>query len=387
MTAVSILFWASAAALFHSYVLYPLLVRVLTTGRKPNAVVYDRETPPPVTVIVAAHNEERIIERKIDSIFTGGYPKDKLHVIVGSDRSTDRTDEIVMRCAERYGRVELVPFAERTGKTGVLNALVPRAETDIVVLTDANVLIGQDTLFQLVRHFRNESISLVDSNMIYVDGGVANVSKQEKTYIGAEVTVKQAESLLAGCMMGPFGGCYALRRKHYVAVPPTFLVDDFYINMRVIEQGFRCINELNAHVYEEISHSLGEEFRRKVRIATGNFQNLATFWRLLFRPDAVAFCFWSHKVLRWLGPLFLLAVFAASAVLAGVPLYAWAFRLQVACYAVPLADVTLSAAGLRVGALRFVTHGVAMNAALFAGMVRYLRGVDSGVWQPTRRHG
>jgi cellulose synthase/poly-beta-1,6-N-acetylglucosamine synthase-like glycosyltransferase len=386
MTVAEILFWLSAFALFHSYLLYPALLRVLTRGRKGNTDWYGREDLPGLTVLMAVYNEAAVVVEKIDSVFGSGYPPDRLQVIVGSDCSTDGTDALVRECMARYPQLELVPFERRSGKVVIINDLVKRARHDLLVLTDADVMIGKGTLYALARHFRNGRIALVDSNMVSRGLRKEGIARQEKTYIRTEVLTKHAEGLLAGCMMGPFGGCYAVRKSCYPVVPPHFLVDDFYVNMHVLARKGRCINDLGAEVYEDASHFLSEEFRRKVRIATGNFQNLFAFRRLLFRFDAVAFCFWSHKALRWFGPLFLAAALVSNLFLLHRGFYAAVFALQAAFYLSPAVDWVLRRLHLHVGLLRFATHLLSMNAALLTGLFRFLRGVDSSIWEPTRRH-
>ena len=167
-------------------------------------------------------------------------------------------------------------------------------------MTDANVLFDKQTIFELVKHFKNSTIGLVDSKMQNIGIKKDGISFQEKTYISSEVSVKQRESLLWGAMMGPFGGCFAFRKNLWGEIPSHFLVDDFYLNMLILEKGFKSINEPKALVFEDVSNNLKDEFNRKIRISTGNFQNLFHFKHLLFDFSWVAFVFFSHKVLRWL---------------------------------------------------------------------------------------
>jgi cellulose synthase/poly-beta-1,6-N-acetylglucosamine synthase-like glycosyltransferase len=165
---------------------------------------------------------------------------------------------------------------------------------------------GKPTIFVGVSN--PVEIGLVDSNMRNIGIKKDGISHQEKTYISAEVASKNAESLLWGTMMGPFGGCFALRKKLWEKIPSHFLVDDFFINMLVLQKGFKSINEPNAIVFEDVSNDLSDEFRRKIRISSGNFQNLFHYKHLLFDFSWIAFSFFSHKVLRWLTPFFILSI-------------------------------------------------------------------------------
>lgn len=380
-------FWSSVAALFHTYIFYPLLLKTLSTGKKQNFIIYPKEENlPSVSILIAAYNEEEIIGKKLESILSANYPKENIEVIIGSDNSTDRTNQIVLAYCDKFPLFHLQKFKSRNGKVEIINALYKKAKHDFLILTDANVLFDKDTIYELVKHFRNTEIALVDSNMINSGLRKEGISIQEKTYIQSEVAIKNAESKLWGAMMGPFGGCYALRKDFFSQVPKNFLVDDFYINMKVLEKGGKCINEINAKVYEDVSNSLQEEFRRKVRIATGNFQNLFAFAHLLFRFNRIAFCFFSHKVLRWLGPIFLMVAYASNLFLLSWKYYMWILIVQTFFYLIPLFDFVLKKANIHLAMFRFATHMLAMNLALLTGLMKFLRGVKSSVWQPTQRN-
>ncbi|MFO8130305.1 MAG: glycosyltransferase [Bacteroidales bacterium] len=381
------IFWLSVLLILHSYLLYPALLALLSRNRKNNATVYSKEEEfPRVAVLVSAYNEEAVIGEKIDSIFRGSYPPGKLEVRIGSDCSNDRTNEILRECAATYPQLKIFLYHERRGKQNVINDLVSGTDAEILVLTDANVIFDQHTLRNMVRHFKNPCIGLVDTNMINRGMKKEGISIQESTYISREVHIKNMEGRLWGAMMGPFGGCYAIRKEDYSRVPANYLVDDFYINMHVFTKGKKAINDLEAKVYEDVSNAIRDEFRRKVRIATGNFQNLKTFAPLLFRPY-VGFCFFSHKVLRWLGPFFILAALTANIFLAFASVfYLVLLGLHVLLFLMPLLDVLLKSMGIHHRFLRLATHFYAMNLALLIGFFKFLRPVRSGVWDRTRRN-
>jgi cellulose synthase/poly-beta-1,6-N-acetylglucosamine synthase-like glycosyltransferase len=348
--------------------------------------MYEREDELPfVSVIIAAHNEESCIAEKIRSIYSGTYPPDRFEVLIGSDNSSDRTGEIINSLKKDHSSLKFSDFRERRGKGNVVNDLVQQAEGTILVLTDANVMFHQDTLFYMVRHFKNPRIGLVDTNMINRGMKEEGISFQEKAYISREVYIKDRESRLWGAMMGPFGGCYAIRMEDYAMVPSNFLVDDFYINMRIFEKGKLAINEIQSIVFESIPDELKVEFRRKVRIGTGNFQNLRKFWRLMFTAR-YGFAFLSHKVIRWFGPFFLLAAMGANIILASRDeIYLWMLAFHLLFYFLPLVDLILKKMKFHFGPFRLVTHFISMNAALFIGFFRSLRNVQSGIWERTER--
>lgn len=381
-----LIFWMAVFLVLHSYVLYPLLLRALAAGRKGNMNRYEREDELPfVSVIIAAYNEESCIEEKIQSIYSGTYPPDKFEVMVGSDKSEDHTAEIVRSVMKDHPSLSFFDFRERRGKGSVVNDLVQNAQGTILVLTDANVIFEKDTLFYMVRHFKNPEIGLVDTNMVNRGMKEEGISYQEKAYISREVGIKHDESRLWGAMMGPFGGCYAIRKEDYAKVPSNFLVDDFYINMRIFEKSKLAINDVKAIVFESIPDDLEVEFRRKVRIGTGNFQNLRKFWRLIFTLR-YGFAFLSHKVIRWFGPFLLLTALAANAYLAFTNrIYLWIFIFHLAVYLIPLFDLLLKKLKIHFAPFRLVTHFISMNAALFIGFFRSIGKVHSGAWERTDR--
>lgn len=358
-------------------------------GRKSNEIRYEFAELPDVSVLVAACNEEAVIVEKLKSVAQSNYPSGRIEILVGSDASTDNTVSLTRALEQEISRLHCFDFTSRRGKPSVINNLAEIAQGEIIVLTDANVIFTPQTLQNIVRHFRNPDIGLVDSNMRNRGLNSGGISCQETAYISREVWIKNLESRVWGAMMGPFGGCYALRKSEYPIVPPHSLVDDFYINMKILEMGKRAINDLDSIVYEDVSNSLSAEFRRKVRIATGNFQNLRRFKHLLWPPTTgIAIAFLSHKVIRWFGPLLIIAGFISNAFLAvngGLYLLLFAGQLS-AFFAIPLIDFLLKKVGIHVKLFRFAVHFISMNCALLAGMIRNLKGVKSGVWKPTPRY-
>lgn len=381
-----IIFWSSLLLVLHTYLFYPLILSVFSRGRQENSLVYHRADELPfVSVIISAFNEEAYIGAKIDSIYNGSYPPGRFEVLVGSDASVDMTASIVASKAALHPSLHFFDFPERRGKGNVVNDLVKSSAGSILVLTDANVMFHADTLFCLVRHFKNPRIGLVDTHMVNMGMKLEGISFQEKAYISREVRIKNMEGRLWGAMMGPFGGCYAIRKEDYERVPSNYLVDDFYINMKIFEKGRLAINDLGSVVFESVPDRLSAEFRRKTRIGTGNFQNLRVFWRLIFKAP-YGFAFLSHKVIRWFGPFLMLLALAANAALAvHSTFYLAVMALHVLVYLLPLADVVLKKLGVHIHALRLATHFFSMNAALFLGFFRSLGRIRSGVWERTAR--
>ena len=388
MIFLQVIFWISLFLIFYSYLIFPVLLQWMARNKEFDKEVLLPEEFPFISVLISAFNEEYVIESKIESLLKSDYPPERMEILVGSDASTDATNQILKQLDEAHPMIQVRLFEKRTGKPGVVNQLAESARGEILVITDANVIVDTNTLSEIVKRFKPERVGLVDTRMINTMLKKDGISHQEKFYISREVKIKQHESLLWGSMMGPFGGCYAVRKSLYTPVPDYFLVDDFYINMSVLKQGYHCISNIDARVYEDGSNNLGEEFRRKKRISAGNYQNLSEFGSLLFsRNPGVAFSFFSHKVLRWMVPFLVLITLSTSIYLSlQSPIYLLITLLQIAVIAIPLIDYLLRKINIHSIPLRFISHFVLMNLALLAGFFKYLGGIKNNVWQPTKRN-
>ncbi|MDD4149646.1 MAG: glycosyltransferase family 2 protein [Bacteroidales bacterium] len=386
MIVLQIILWICVALVFHTYVAYPLLLKIFCKNK--TSFNEKSDFTPNVSIVMSLFNEEDVIAEKIDTIINSDYPTDKIQLIIGSDNSTDKTNEIVRDYVNKHKSIEFISFSERQGKSNVINALIDKAKGEILVLSDANVMFDKNTIKELVKPFADERIGLVDTRMTNTGIKKEGISIQEKSYISREVMIKNYEGLLWGTMMGPFGGCFAIRTHLYSPVPVNFLVDDFYICMKVLENKYRAINCLEAVVYEDVSNNLSDEFRRKIRIATGNFQNLWEFKKLLWPPfTGLGFSFLSHKILRWLTPLFIIFAYISNFLLAFC--YEFYFYMLLAynfIFILLIADFLLKKIKIHNIFLRFITHFMSMNLALLIGMFKAMKGVKTNVWKPTKRN-
>lgn len=390
-----IIFWISTLLLLHTYVLYPLYVIQRSKGKELNSTIYKpTDNWPQVSILMAAYNEDQILDEKIESILSQTYDMDKLQIYIASDKSTDRTNEILTSYGDKYDNIHIFLSPVRKGKPGLINHLEKQAqsgqsisEDHIYILTDANVILDQNAITEMVKHFKNKEIGLVDARMIYQGLDKKGIAEAENNYLSIEVHIKQGESLLWKRMVGPFGGCYALRSTLYSPVPENHLVDDFYIAMKSFEAGSLAINAMDAQCYESVSHQQALEYRRKKRISSGNWQNLFAFAHLLNPFTILGFALVSHKVLRWIGPFLIINVVVGASLLGllGSSFYtciAWGLILTLV--GIPILDLVLSKINLHIGWIRSLRYFVIMNIALLHGFVSYLGGIKSGVWQPTR---
>jgi len=378
----------SAYAMLHAYIVYPGLLYVFSKNKKSTTENLFKPTDalPSIAVICAAYNEERVIEEKIKSIFTTNYSKEKVTFYIGTDACSDSTVSIIKKMQEKYPSLKLVEFTERSGKINILNRLCALAPADVFVMTDANVFFKENTFFELVKHFKNKEVKLVCGNIIKRALNKETVTKNELQYLNFENFLKSAESKLWQIVIGAEGGCYALRKESYLSIPPHFIADDFFITCHVLSTNGKILFENNAVVHEDASADTKGEFRRKARIATGNFQNLAYFKRLLRNLfSKIGFAYISHKVLRWFTPFFfLINIVCCSFLITNNPLFEYILAAELAILFSPMLNTLFEKMGIKIRPLISASHFVVMNRALFVGFIRYSRGVTSSVWQPVR---
>lgn len=376
-----ILFVVSVLAILHTYLFYPLGLVLFSSGKNRLFEKYSRQDDlPAVSVIMAAYNEQKVLDAKLKSVIESDYPKHKMSIWVGSDASTDNTNAIVKKWSLQYPFIHLVEFSARTGKVGIVNELVRRSNDEILILTDANVILKPDTIFNLVRFFKNEKIAQVCANIIKTGEG-EGISSQEITYMALENKIKLLESVNWKIVMGAEGGCNAIRKMNYATVPSNFCVDDFYVSMNVIEQGKEIVFDEEAICYEDASSQSSVEFARKVRISMGNFQNLSRYKNLLLPFwKGSAFAFLSHKVLRWITPFFLLISLITSLALAFYHQFFFViFLAQLIGLLTPLIKIENRV-------YKVISHFYLMNLALLKGFFIFLKGIESSIWQPTQRN-
>ncbi len=381
-----IIFAVSVFLVLHTYLLYPFSMILLFYKKKRQDPEFSlSEDLPTLAVLVAAYNEEKVIERKIRSIFDTSYPVSHIKVYVGSDASTDQTEFIVEALQKEYSQLELVKFSGRSGKISIINHLQSLGDEDLLIMTDANVIFKPDTLFELVKKFKDEEVGIVAGNIIKESETNEGIEYQEKIYLSIENKIKTSESHAFRQIMGAEGGCYAIRNTLFSKVPQKFIVDDFFITMQVITRGKNTLFNSSAICLEDVASDVSGEYRRKVRISSGNFQNMFFFRKLLltfWKP--VGYMFWSHKVLRWLTPFFLLSSFLSCLLLAdGSRIFSVLFFLQLFGLLFPFFNYVFR---FKTSLLKFVSHFYLMNYALLEGFFKFTKGVKSSIWQPVKRN-
>ncbi|MCP3101705.1 glycosyltransferase family 2 protein [Myxococcus sp. K15C18031901] len=389
-----VFFWCAALLLAHTYFLYPLSLfalegvaqvaqnlRAMRGGEAGRRATRARESRPSVSLVVAAYNEASCIEQKLENSLALAYPADRFEVVIGSDGSSDGTDEKVRECPD--ARVRLSP-APRAGKTTVLNRCIPTAKGDIVVLSDANTMIEPDAVEKLVRHFDDPEVGAVCGKL-----RLYNPTKQdyeESAYWSYESLIKLYEGR-RGAVVGANGGLYAIRRTLFTQLPPSTIVDDFVIPLRILEKGYKVAYEEEAVAHEETTEDYDKEFGRRARIAAGNFQSLRMVPGLLL-PTAgfPAFAFWSHKLLRWCAPALMGIALVANLFLLDSLFYRFTLLGQALFYALAyLGKLGALKRGTAKRVASVAYYFVTMNLAIVVGFWRFLRNSQRAAWDRTAR--
>ena len=384
---LQILFWVSVLSILHTYVFYPLILWLFSLFKKSELVKIDLDFTPDVHVIFAAFNEEEVIEQKIRSIYKSNYPKDRIHVLIGSDASTDLTENKIISLQKEFQNLDLRRFETRTGKSGIINQLVEQCSSEFILGTDANIIFDLDTIPHFIKHFKNESIQLVGGNIIYYNTNSEGISTQENAYLSLENRIKKMESNLWQKVIGVEGGLYCIRKRAFSPIPPLTFMEDFYITMTIFKKNGAVLFEEESKGYEDVSTLQEEEFKRKTRISIGNFQNLNRFYSLLLtNPFPLGFAFFSHKILRWLTPFLGILSFISAILLSNNLIYLEYIYLLISLLLLSLIDWILYSIKIKTGPLRYIGHFTMMNLALLNGFFKYIKGVRTNVWQPTERN-
>jgi len=373
MTAI---FWASAALAVYVYAGYPILLAVLRRVAK--HPVAKRPIEPTVSLLVAAYNEADVIEAKIRNAIELDYPADRLEIAIACDGPNDGTTAIAQRVAAQIGggRVRVFAYPVNRGKLHALNDTIPQLTGDIVAFSDASSMLAPDAMRLLVANFADEDVGAASGVYRVLRGDEAALGKQEDFYWKYETYLKLAEADV-GSILGCHGSLYAIRRALYPFPKPGTINDDYVIPMRILSRGYRVAYEPAAVAYEE-AHEMGG-FSRRVRIMTGNFEQLREMKALIrpLRPGPLFF-FLSHKAGRLVVPIAMLAMLGANLFLLDRPFYRALFALQLAFYALVLLGALVR---LKPKVLRLPYYFCMINAAAFLGMYHALRGGRTLAWK------
>ncbi len=376
---ILLVLYGSAALLVYTFAGYPALLRFRAYYWPRPAGKSDIQ--PTVTFIIAAHNEQHVIRRKLDSIFSSDYAAERLQVIVVSDGSEDTTNDILLG----YSDWRLLPILQehRHGKAAAINTAMRKATGEIVVFTDARQVLEKDCLRNLVSNFADLSVGCVSGQLMLGDIERSAEISGEHLKWKLENKIREWEGA-TGSVIGALGAFNGARRKLVVELPVGTLLDDCYIPLNIVRQGYRTVFEKNARVWDDVVTTPAEEFRRKVRTLSGNYQLMQLAPWLLSPRNPVWFGFVSHKLCRLLVPFLLMALLASSCFAPGF-VYKGFAALQIAAYALGLLAMRWPTFGAMFKPAEIARAVLVLSAATLIAFVNFVTS-NYGVWMRGANH-
>lgn len=377
------LFWISVAAILYTYAGYPILVWLLSRLRAHE--VQRADIAPRVSIVIACHNEQDKIERRIRNLLACDYPAGLMEIVIVSDGSTDFTAEVARRYATNH--VNLLAYESQRGKATALNVGVEIAGGEIIIFADARQSFEPAAIKQLVANFADPSVGATSGELLLDGGGSSSVGEGVGLYWKYEKWIRKSESR-AGSTIGATGAIYAIRRALWRPLPEATILDDVYTPMGIALAGHRVVFEEKARAHDMATDSAGREFARKVRTLTGNYQLCQLMPRLLVPNNLLLVQFYSHKLMRLVSPIFFLLLFATNLIIAASSsgavqlFYQAAFGGQLIFYIGVLAGGYLLKRNRKVRLLNFAYVFSLMNAAALVGLVYFVLG-KRNIWART----
>lgn len=384
----AIIFWACLGLASYTYCFYPIILFVvycaaqlrrdwkyLTQRHDRRARATSDESLPHVTIIMPAYNEEAHLGQALASLKAVDYPSTHLQIIVVSDGSTDKTNDILSEINEPAFEIIIIP--QRRGKANALNCAVREATNEIIVFSDASTQFACDAVRKLVRHFRDRSVGVACGALTFVRS--AESRRTEGVYWKYETILRLMEGRL-GATLTASGAIYAIRRECFEPLALDTLIDDLLIPMRARRKGYKVVYDPEATATEFAASGVCGEAARRVRIATGSFRALPELLRTPL-PPATFLAFVSHKLLRWTLPFLLIGLLIANGCLLNTVFYRVVFAGQLTFYGWACLGILLRPLMQRIPFALIGYFMVAMNVAFLKGFCRSLRRGKEGTWE------
>lgn len=389
-TALTILFWILIGTAVYAYAVYPLLIAAIARLKHHEPQPSLPEPLPHVTLFVTAFNEEQFVEDKIANSHALNYPADRLHLVWVTDGSNDKTNQLLAN----HSDVRVLYEPERRGKVHAMKRGLEFVETDIVIFTDANTMLSPESVTEIVRLFENPRIGCVaGEKRISRDSRENAASSGEGAYWRYESWIKRNDAI-AGTAIGAAGELFAMRKSLYQPISDNTLLDDFEISLRIALTGYKIGYSPLACAIERPSANIGEEMKRKVRIAAGSIQTMLRLGGLFnfFRHPMLTFQYVSHKVLRWVAvPLAMVLIIPTNIYLSAINnfaisnIYTWVLIAQALFYIAAFAGFALRNRKLSASWLYMPYYFYLANKAMWMGLWRFCRNTQSVNWERAKR--
>jgi len=378
---MALTFWILISLIVYAYFGYPLILSFIAYFSKKQ--VKKKEIYPYVSIIIAAHNEEMSIRNKLEDTMHLDYPREKLEIIVASDNSTDRTNEIVRNYNDP--KIKLLSFTERKGKTFIQNEAVKETKGEIILFSDATTIYDTQLLKKIVRNFADSNVGAVGGELVYVNKNKSLIGKGDGFYWKYEKFLKKSESQ-ATSLIGLSGCCYAIRKELYEPLRPD-LISDFVMAQVVYKKNRRVVYEPEAISYEETNETPKDEFKMRVRVGVRTLYGLWCMRNLLnpFKYGFFSVQLISHKILRYLVPILLILLFLENLILQ-INNQFWFYKLSLYLQIIFYLSAFLGWVFRERKTFIYIPFYFCLtNFALLIGIFKFLRGEKQVLWSPIRK--
>ncbi len=378
-----ILFWFSFALVLYIYAGYYALIWLISRFY-PEPLYEEVIDYPPVSVVFSAYNEEKVLKKRVKNCLALDYPEDKLEILIGSDGSTDKTNSILESIHD--SRVTIFLFHERHGKNWVLNQLVEKSTGEILVFTDADVLFDTDVVRELIVPFQDKNVGVVGGKVVFVVNDKQDITVPEQKYFAFEAKLRELESRIK-TTFSLSGAVLAVKRSLYRNLPVSAIFsDDSFTLLSAVKNGYSAIFWIRAQVFAPIQNDIFVEMKRRIRISAMNLNGIIHFTSLLY-PDKgfIALGIWSHKVLRWLSPIFIVVFFVSGLFTPEIYVSSFLYDASGVVLILSLIGVLLSILKIRIKFLTYCAYFLVLNVGLLIGFFKFIFRLQKPYWNPVNR--
>lgn len=378
-----IVFWTTVALIFYAYGGYALLISLLSLVVR-NPIRIDEKYEPTVTILITAYNEEKAIAKKLNNTLDLDYPHDRLEILVASDGSTDRTDQIVLDYGKRNKIVRLIRVEGRVGKTETQNQAVSAANGEIVIFSDATTDYKIDAIRKIVRNYGDSTVGAVSGRYNYITEKGSAMGMATVLFWKYENFIKSCQTQIK-TITGCCGCIYSVRKALYVPLRRD-VTSDLVEPLKIFEKGYRIAFEPQAIAYETTTEHSSEELKMRIRVITQGMNGLLHMKQLLnpVRHGFVGVQLLSHKVLRWLIPVLMIILLLSNWFLLGYWFYDLVFYLQMGIYGLAAAGWWLDRYGVKAKLTSLPLYFCVINIACLISLFNVIKGEKMSIWEPDR---
>jgi cellulose synthase/poly-beta-1,6-N-acetylglucosamine synthase-like glycosyltransferase len=380
------LFFISIAVVVYHHIGYPLLLNLITKNKKIKRISYFKRNYQPtlqdkkfpsICIVIPACNEQKYIVDKIINLAILDYPQQKLSFILICDGCTDNTEKYAKNTVKELGlaNFNIIINATNQGKIYSLNKAISQSIAEIIVLTDTSAIMSIDSLLLIAAQLKRHKIGAISSKYKFIDASIG-----ESSYWRYQTNVKSQESCLASTM-GAHGACYAIKRKLFNVIPQDIINDDFWIPVKIISQGYRCIYDDRIIAVELEPETEAINFKRRIRISLGNMQQAIKFISLLHYNNKIAFLFFSGKFLRAFVPLFFICLLVSAAFLSQEYWVFMVFSISFASVLFCSSIYLLLNKTPKIKIIKRIHHFICSYIAITIGCLKYLFSLKTNIWK------